>query len=72
MYTQAPPAEVFPVAGVTPAVIGSIQATEVLKYFTGIGSLLADRLLIYDGEMMEFLQTTLRRDPACPVCGESN
>lgn len=68
IYAQAPPPEVFPVVGVTPAVIGSIQATEVLKYFTGVGSLLADRLLIYDGEMMEFVQTALRKDPACPVC----
>lgn len=70
IYAQAPPSEVFPVAGVTPAVIGSIQATEVLKYFTGVGTLLADRLLIYDGETMEWVQTTLRRDPACPVCGD--
>ncbi len=70
IYKESPNKEKFPVAGVTPALIGSIQATEVLKYFTGIGELLANRLLIYDGEMMEFNQVTLNRDPDCPVCGK--
>lgn len=70
IYKEVPKKEVFPVAGVTPAVIGSIQATEVLKYLTGIGELLANRLLIYDGELMEFNQITLNRDPNCPVCGK--
>ncbi|MGB9597719.1 MAG: HesA/MoeB/ThiF family protein, partial [Candidatus Poribacteria bacterium] len=70
IYKEVPPKEIFPVAGVTPAVIGSIQATEVLKYLTGIGELLANRLLIYDGELMEFSQITLHRDPNCLVCGK--
>jgi len=72
IYEKIPPSEVFPVVGVTPAIIGSIQATEILKYFTGIGELLANRLLIYDGEMMEFNQVTLERDPNCPVCKNLN
>jgi len=69
IYKEVPSKEIFPVVGVTPAVIGSIQATEVLKYFTGIGELLANRLLIYDGETMEFNQVMMNRDPNCPVCG---
>lgn len=70
IYKEVPKKEIFPVAGVTPAVIGCIQATEVLKYLTGVGELLANRLLIYDGELMEFSQITLNRDPNCPVCGK--
>jgi molybdopterin-synthase adenylyltransferase len=35
IFPKAPPKEVFPVVGVTPAFIGMVQATEVLKYLTG-------------------------------------
>jgi adenylyltransferase/sulfurtransferase len=58
----------IPVVGVTPAVIGCIQATEVIKYILGIGELLADRLLIYDGLSMKFSEVKVRRDPNCPEC----
>lgn len=57
-----------PVVGVTPAVIGCIQATEVIKYILGIGELLADRLLIYDGLSMKFSEVKLKKDPNCPEC----
>jgi len=69
IYPEELPEEVFPVAGVTPALIGVIQATEVLKYFTGIGELLLDQLLIYDGETMSFSKLSLKRESQCPVCG---
>ena len=35
--------------GVTPAVVGSLQATEVLKILLETGKLLTGRLLTYDG-----------------------
>jgi adenylyltransferase/sulfurtransferase len=57
-----------PVVGVTPAVIGCIQATEVIKYILGIGELLADRLLIYDGLSMNFSEVKLKKDPNCSEC----
>jgi adenylyltransferase/sulfurtransferase len=57
-----------PVVGVTPAVIGCIQATEVIKYILGIGELLADRLLIYDGLNMNFSEVKLKKDPNCSEC----
>ncbi len=41
------PSVKFPVIGVTPGVIGCIQATEAIKYIVGIGELLTDRLLEY-------------------------
>jgi molybdopterin-synthase adenylyltransferase len=58
----------IPVVGVTPAIIGCIQATEVLKYILGIGELLTDRLLIYDGLSMKFSEVRLKKDPNCCDC----
>jgi adenylyltransferase/sulfurtransferase len=59
----------FPVVGVTPAVIGCIQATEVIKYIVGIGSLLTNRFLVYDGLNMEFKEFKVKKDPNCEHCG---
>ena len=59
----------FPVIGVAPAIIGCIQATEVIKYIVGIGELLTDSLLIYDGLNLEFTRLTIKRDPNCKHCG---
>jgi adenylyltransferase/sulfurtransferase len=63
------PEEKFPVIGTTPAVIGSIQATEVVKYLAGIGKLLAGRILLYDGLRGAFTEFSVRRNPACDHCG---
>ena len=70
VYRGAIPEETFPVIGVTPAVIGCIQATEVIKYLVGMGQLLADRLLVYDGLNMKFTEFKVKKDPDCPHCGE--
>ena len=59
------------VIGVTPAIIGSIQATEAIKYITGTGELLADRLLVFDGLSMTFTEFKIKKDPACQHCGHS-
>ncbi len=67
-----PPPEKFPVIGVTPAVIGAIQATEVIKYITGTGRLLAGRLLRYDGLNLEFSEFKIKKDPECSHCGRSD
>jgi molybdopterin/thiamine biosynthesis adenylyltransferase len=63
------PREKFPVIGVTPAVIGCIQATEVIKYLTGMGELLTGRLLNYDALAMKFTEFKINRDPNCEHCG---
>jgi len=59
----------FPVIGVTPATIGCIQAMEVIKYVVGIGKLLTNRLLIYDGLNLKFSEFLVKRDPNCKHCG---
>lgn len=68
LYENGPPESKFPVVGVAPAVIGAIQATEVIKYLVGIGDLLVDRLLVYDGLGMVFTEMKLERDPDCEDC----
>jgi adenylyltransferase/sulfurtransferase len=69
MYRGPVPEEKFPVIGVAPAVIGSIQATEVIKYLMGIGSLLTNRLLIYNGLNVTFSEYKMSRNPNCDHCG---
>jgi adenylyltransferase/sulfurtransferase len=62
--------EKFPVIGVTPAIVGCIQATEVIKYIVGMGELLLNRLLIYDGLNMKFTEFAVKKNPNCDHCGE--
>ncbi len=71
MYRGLIPQEKFPVIGVAPAVIGSIQATEVVKYLVGIGKLLTNRLLVYDGLRVTFSEFRLSKNPNCDHCGSS-
>jgi len=59
------------VLGVLPGVIGTIQATEAIKYLLGVGKLLAGRLLVYDAEGMDFYVSPLSRQKRCPLCGEN-
>ena len=63
------PEEKFPVIGVAPAIIGCIQAAEVIKYIVGIGELLTNRLLIYDGLNLKFTELKVKKDPNCKHCG---
>jgi len=50
-------------------IIGSIQAAEALKILAGAGETLAGRLLLLDALAMQVRTITLRKDPACAVCG---
>jgi molybdopterin/thiamine biosynthesis adenylyltransferase len=69
VYRGDIPREKFPVIGVTPAVIGCIQAAEVIKYIVGTGELLTNRLLLYDGLDMTFTEFKVKKDPLCEHCG---
>jgi molybdopterin-synthase adenylyltransferase len=69
IFPKAPPKEVFPVVGVTPGVIGTVQATEVIKYLTKRGELLAGRLFIWDGLAATSEEIAIERNPACAACG---
>ncbi|MGD1275613.1 MAG: molybdopterin-synthase adenylyltransferase MoeB [Tepidisphaeraceae bacterium] len=58
------------VLGVLPGIIGTLQANEVIKLILGIGRPAVGRLTIFSGLDGEFKTFKLRRDPACPVCGD--
>ncbi|HVN66046.1 MAG TPA: HesA/MoeB/ThiF family protein [Methanomicrobiales archaeon] len=70
IFPKAPPEEVFPVVGVTPGLIGMVQATEVLKFLLGTGELLAGRLLLWDGLEGQATEICVERNPACMTCGD--
>ena len=68
IFPKAPPKEVFPVVGVTPGIIGTIQANEVIKYLLGSGDLLTNRLFIWDGMEAHAEELCVERNPACEAC----
>jgi len=77
LYPEPPPPGMVPscaeggVLGVLPGIVGTIQATEILKLALGKGSSLVGRLLLFDALDMRFRELKLRRDPQCPLCGDN-
>lgn len=75
LFPEPPPPGAMPncaeggVLGVIPGQIGLIQATEVIKLITGIGTTLIGRLLAFNARAMTFSEYKLGPDPNCPVCG---
>lgn len=76
LYPEPPPPGTVPscaeggVLGVLPGIVALVQATETIKLLTGLGTPLIGRLLQYDALEMSFQEFRLRKDPACPICGE--
>lgn len=50
--------------------MGLIQAAEIFKFFLAKGDPLKGRLLLWNGFLMRFQQKPVKRDSACPLCGE--
>lgn len=75
LYAEPPPAGVVPtcseagVLGAVTGVMGTLQATEVLKELLGIGETLSGRLLVWDALETRFRSIKLRPDPGCALCG---
>jgi molybdopterin/thiamine biosynthesis adenylyltransferase len=75
IFPEPPPKDAIPtcsqagVLGVLPGVVGSIQATEAIKFLLGKGELLAGRLLTYNALSMKFREIPIDRNARCPVCG---
>jgi molybdopterin/thiamine biosynthesis adenylyltransferase len=76
IFPEPPPKDAIPtcsqagVIGVLPGVIGTIQATEALKFLLGIGKLLTNRILMYDAQEMVFRNVEIKKNSNCPVCGD--
>jgi adenylyltransferase/sulfurtransferase len=75
LYPEPPPPGMVPtcseagVLGAVTGVMGTLQATEVLKEILGIGETLAGRLLIWDALATRFRTVRLKADPGCASCG---
>ncbi len=59
------------VLGAMCGLIGSMQATEIVKELLGIGDSMAGKLLICDALSMSFRKITVHRDSGCPLCGDA-
>lgn len=59
------------VLGAIAGMLGTIQAAEVLKYVTGVGDLLTNRLLTFNAKTMEFRTIKGKHNHRCPVCGDN-
>lgn len=77
IFKDPPPPDAVPtcsqagVLGVMGGIIGTIQATEAIKYILGIGELLNGNLLTYDALAMDFRKVKLPVNTNCKVCGEN-
>lgn len=76
LYPDPPPPGEVPscseagVLGVLPGIVGSMQAVEAIKLILGIGEPLVGRLLMLDTLDNSFRTLKVRRNAACPVCGD--
>ena len=76
LYPMPPPPGLVPscgeagVLGAVTGVMGTLQATEVLKEIMGVGDSLAGRLLVWDALGTRFETIHLPKDPTCPACGD--
>jgi len=76
LHPEPPPPGLVPscseagVLGAVTGVMGTLQATEALKWILGIGESLSGRLLLWDALDSRFRTVRLKRDPACALCGE--
>src|SRR5215467_6427889 len=77
LYPEPPPPGLVPscaeggVLGILPGAIGVIQATEAVKLILGTGEPLIGRLMLFNALKMQWRELKLRKDPACPICGEN-
>lgn len=75
IFPEPPPKDAIPtcsqagVIGVLPGVLGTLQATEAIKYLLGAGDLLTGRLLTYSALRMRFREVPFKKNENCPICG---
>ena len=77
MFKEPPPPGAVPtcsqagVLGAIAGMLGTIQAAEALKYITGVGELLTNRLLTFDAKTMNFRTIKVNHSESCPICGSN-
>ncbi|MCG8509485.1 MAG: molybdopterin-synthase adenylyltransferase MoeB, partial [Rhodospirillales bacterium] len=76
IFREPPPPGTVPtcaeagVMGALCGMVGSTQATEVIKEILGIGESLAGSLLVVDALSTTFRKIKVKRDAGCPLCGD--
>jgi adenylyltransferase/sulfurtransferase len=76
IFPEPPPAGLIPscaeggVLGVLPGVMGTLQATEVVKLIAGLGEVGSGRLVHYDALALSFSSFRVVRDTDCALCGD--
>lgn len=76
VFNAPPPKNAVPtcsqagVLGAIAGMLGTIQATECLKYIIGTGDLLTNRLLTFNAMKMNFRNVNLKKNPKCPICSD--
>lgn len=77
LYSEPPPPGMVPscaeggVLGILSGIMGTIQATEVIKLILGVGKPLIGRLLLFNALNMQFREVQTIKDPECPICGKN-
>ncbi|NTV53376.1 MAG: HesA/MoeB/ThiF family protein [Candidatus Firestonebacteria bacterium] len=75
VFRDLPPAGVVPtsaqvgILGAVAGILGTLMATEAIKFLLGEGSLLTDRLLILHAKTMQFREARFTKNQDCQVCG---
>ncbi|MCP4652257.1 MAG: molybdopterin-synthase adenylyltransferase MoeB [Candidatus Omnitrophica bacterium] len=77
LFKRPPPKGAVPtcsqagVLGATAGILGTIQATEALKFLIGKGNLLSNRLLIFNALGMDFRIVDFKKNSDCSICGDN-
>ena len=77
LFKSPPPANAVPtcsqagVLGAIAGMLGTIQTAETLKYLTGVGELLTNKLLTFNAKTMDFRKINTRRQASCAICGDN-
>jgi len=77
LYPSPPPPGLVPscaeggVLGVLPGIVGTLQASEVIKLIVGGGKPLIGKLLTFDAWNMRFNELNLEKSHNCPLCGDN-
>ncbi len=77
VFNAPPPKNAVPtcsqagILGSVAGILGTIQATEALKYITGVGELLENTLLTFDAKIFNFRKVKFNKNENCRLCGKN-
>jgi adenylyltransferase/sulfurtransferase len=69
IYPESPEDKPGPILGAAPGIIGTMQALEAIKYLSGTGQSLKNKMILLDGESLTFHEIHIEKNPGCKVCG---